>query len=103
MGSFLLPPFSPIVAIPTVLELNWLTEGARWKWELLRECSVGQEWKVEEAGKSGRSLLAVVGSYLSATCFMELHPLGNFVCCDQYLRACASLEKSPFAFVLNYN
>lgn len=67
---------------------------------------MGTEWKVEEVGKSGRSLLAMiagVGSCISATCLMELYPLGNFVCCNEYLRACASLEKSLFAFVLNYN
>ena len=67
---------------------------------------MGKEWKVEEGGKSGRSVLAMiagVGSYISATCFMELYPLGDFVCYNQHLRACASLEKSVFAFVLNYN
>lgn len=50
-------------------------------------CSIGKGWKVEEVGKSGRSLvaiLAVVGSQRSAIYFMELCPSGNAVCCNEY-------------------
>jgi len=67
---------------------------------------MGKGWKVEEVGKSGRSLLAMIAgveSYISPTCFIKLYPLGYFLCCSQYLRACASLEISLFSFVLNYN
>lgn len=51
-----------------------------------------------ETGRSGKALLAVIvaGSYVSAACCRELHPLGSFVCCNQDLKVCASLEKKNF-------
>lgn len=50
-------------------------------------CSTGKEWKEEEMGKSGRSLLAILsrsGSQSSAIHVMELCPSGTSVCCSQY-------------------
>lgn len=60
-----------------------------------------------ETGRSGKALLAVIvaGSYVSTACCRELHPLGSFVCCNQDLKVCASLEKktfSSFAFLPNF-